>query len=973
MKINLKLLKKLVNKCQKSPAYFINNFCHIEHPKAGIIPFKLFDYQKKSLKAFMEKRLNIYRKCRQCAREDSFVWTPNGPIRIDSIKKGDEVYSLDNNKSIVTSVVEEVYDNGLADNLVEIKSKTGHKSYFTGDHKFKTFGGWVDASRLTLNDRLVEVWDNERYGRAVSDSEAILLGYLLTDGHCGTKSISFSNSRWKYLLEFQKHFEIKFGKRLRLKKTKSGFPNDSGKNYRINSSLKACIAWIKNLGIAGLTGADRELPKEVFRWPNDKIALMLNRMFAADGWYSGSHCNEVGIGQISTKMLHQIKQLLSRFRISCAIYENKTSIPKLRIFGKDDFNSFVQLIGIFGKEPKLPLTKGFFFNRDKGILKSIKPIDSPARVYDLKVPPYDNYVVDGAVVHNCGISTLSGAFALWYAMFFPNKRILIVSKRDLDAKEFLKKNVKLLYRHLPDWMKEIWVANDNVHEMSFSNGSKIISLTSSKDTLRSNASSLNIVDEAAFMPHMDDMWAGGWPTLQHGGAVIVISTTYGVGNWYWRFWTDAETNQNDFNPIVINWWDMTWKIKYYDELAREHVVISPTQGIRKCRDATEIEKYGPYWSPWLEREYRNLTEKGNDSKFRQEVLAEFVGTGHTVLSRQTLNIIGNTVAQYGKDYQTVGEVDYVNPTTGEREKLDFREDLWVWKTPEKGGETTDPDGNQIVEEPHYYVLGGDTATGEGTDFSAIEVFDMNMGEQVAELKIKVRPKVLAKMIDYIGRYYNNALAVVENTGIGKATCQELYEDLAYPNVYRSRRKRADLKIKSGYLGFATTGQSKDLLDKSLVDGLGDGGYTIYSSRLHKEAMIYVQLTNNKTGAEPGPGNNDDLIIATALCLVAIPDAIRIAGHNLVPFHNIDVPLNVKSSAVTTGDHDKIIAAGGGRDLLLPMGISSELPTKKVNVQAEAQKFQQQLGGITIDSKAKNNIETVRFKRNKLEMPKKKRK
>ena len=70
-------------------------------------------------------------------------------------------------------------------------------------------------------------------------------------------------------------------------------------------------------------------------------------MFAGDGWYSGNRGNEVGIGQQSVYVLHQIKQLLSRFEISSKIYVNESSIPKLRILGGPDFQKFVEKIGIF--------------------------------------------------------------------------------------------------------------------------------------------------------------------------------------------------------------------------------------------------------------------------------------------------------------------------------------------------------------------------------------------------------------------------------------------------------------------------------------------------------------------------------------------------------------------------------------------------------------------------------------------------
>jgi hypothetical protein len=86
---------------------------------------------------------------------------------------------------------------------------------------------------------------------------------------------------------------------------------------------------------------------------------------------------------------------------------------------------------------------------------------------------------------------------------------------------------------------------------------------------------------------------------------------------------------------------------------------------------------------------------------------------------------------------------------------------------------------------------------------------------------------------------------------------------------------------------------------------------------------------------------------------------------------MDVPL--KDAAGTGIDKfDKIIESGGARDLVVPMGISSELPTNKVNMEAEVKKFQSQLGGIAISNKAKNNIETVKFKKNQLDWSKKRR-
>jgi len=504
--------------------YFIENFCKIKHPVAGILPFGLFDYQKKSLEDFKKYRFNVYRKTRQCFVKGSMVWTPNGPCPIEEIRKGDIVYTLKDNRLDVQKV-SDVHNNGISTNLYEVRTKTGHRSICTGDHQFLTSKGWVKAIDLSLNDVLVEVSDICCYNNRMT-SDAILLGYLITDG-CYGRWINFTNKRWKYLLEFQKHFELKFGVRLKIRPHSSSFAPDSN-NYRMQTNHSEARKWLRSLGIDKQTGKQKRIPAEVFSWNNDSVATLINRMFSGDGWYSGKDCNEAGIAQESVIILYQLKQLLSRFGINSKIYPGKGTISKLRIIGGRDFELFTKYIGIFGKKPRKEITKGFIFNRIKGQIKSVKPVDTESEVYDLTIPETHNYIVDGAVVHNCGISTLSGAYALWNGMFFSHKTILIVSKRDRDAKAFLDKNIKFVYDNLPKEFHQIYgdpPPTYNEHEIVFPNGSQISSLTSSKETLRSNSSSLNIIDEAGFMPHMDEMWAAGWPCVSDDS---IISTNDGL-------------------------------------------------------------------------------------------------------------------------------------------------------------------------------------------------------------------------------------------------------------------------------------------------------------------------------------------------------------------------------------------------------------------------------------------------------------
>lgn len=565
-----------------------------------------------------------------------------------------------------------------------------------------------------------------------------------------------------------------------------------------------------------------------------------------------------------------------------------------------------------------------------------------------------------------GISSISGAFALWYAMFFNHKTILIVSRTDDDAMTFLNKNVTFLFRNLPQWMQKAWKpVKDSAHEFTLPNGSGIKSLTSHPDVLRSNASSLNIIDEAAFIMDMSTLWSAGYPTLQHGGSVIVVSTTAGVGGWYWSTWMDAEAKLNDFKPIMINWWDMDWSIEYPDSLTGELKRIAPVDGIRKCVTAEEVAKYGQYWSPWLESQWRGLQERGESWKFKQEVLADFVGSGNTILDD---NVLAKMQLEVNDNYKRViGNQPYVHPVKdqstfvnfngGDRE-LEPEEGLWVWKQPNMG---TKPEfRNKVLVHPgrpeHRYVMGVDLATGKGRDYHAIEVFDVDELEQVAEMMIRCLPRDFKLIVDYIGRWYNNAKMVVERNNGGDAFIDELRLDLMYPNLWRKvelndkpNMSGRGNKVKISEYGFSTGGTTKSVLNKALIDNfrMDNDGVIIYSKRLLKQFNIYVRKKDraghdtNKTEAEDGSGNFDDLVIASGLAMIGLPDALSFSGDTLLP----GVPQ--LSDAMSTEDAMAGLAnilKKNGSQVMVPFASVADEPIEE-SIQNEILKFATQLGAL----------------------------
>tara|TARA_R100000541_G_scaffold23331_1_gene33145 strand:- start:827 stop:2401 length:1575 start_codon:yes stop_codon:yes gene_type:complete len=167
-----------------------------------------------------------------------------------------------------------------------------------------------------------------------------------------------------------------------------------------------------------------------------------------------------------------------------------------------------------------------------------------------------------------GISTLSAGLSLWIMTFHKDKNVLCIATKQETAKNMVTK-VKFMYENLPSWLR-IDAAENNKLNLRLKNGSQIKATSASSDAGRSEAVSLLLIDEAAFIDNIGEIWASAQQTLATGGGCIALSTPYGTGNWFHQTWTRAEAGENDFVPIKLPWFvhperDEVWR-KRQDEL-----------------------------------------------------------------------------------------------------------------------------------------------------------------------------------------------------------------------------------------------------------------------------------------------------------------------------------------------------------------------------------------------------------------------
>jgi len=120
-----------------------------------------------------------------------------------------------------------------------------------------------------------------------------------------------------------------------------------------------------------------------------------------------------------------------------------------------------------------------------------------------------------------------------------------------------------MYDELPKWLK-LPAVEKNKLSLRLKNGSKVQAKSSSPDAARSEAVSLLLMDEAAFIENIDETFTAAQQTLATGGQCMALSTPNGIGNWFHQTWEKAESGENSFLPIKLPWTvhperDQSWR------------------------------------------------------------------------------------------------------------------------------------------------------------------------------------------------------------------------------------------------------------------------------------------------------------------------------------------------------------------------------------------------------------------------------
>ena len=252
-----------------------------------------------------------------------------------------------------------------------------------------------------------------------------------------------------------------------------------------------------------------------------------------------------------------------------------------------------------------------------------------------------------------GISTLAAGYSLWLMTFHKDRNVLALATTQATARNLVTK-VQFMWENLPSWLK-VDSAENNKLSLRLVNGSKIQAKSSNADAARSEAVSLLIIDEAAFIDNIAETWASAQQTLATGGGAIVLSTPYGTGNWFHQTWVKAESGENDFLPVKLPWYvhperDQTWRD------AQDALLGDPRLAAQECdcdfSTSGDIVFYNEYLEYYEKTHIKDpLERRGADQNLWVWESADY--------SRDYM-VVADVARGDGKDFSTFHVIDIEN-------------------------------------------------------------------------------------------------------------------------------------------------------------------------------------------------------------------------------------------------------------------------------------------------------------------------
>ena len=414
-----------------------------------------------------------------------------------------------------------------------------------------------------------------------------------------------------------------------------------------------------------------------------------------------------------------------------------------------------------------------------------------------------------------GISTLIAGYSLWLMLFQTDQNILVIATKQETAKNLVTK-VRVMYDNLPSWLKTS-VIEDNKLSLRFKNGSQIKAVSAAADAARSEALSLLIIDEGAFIDNIEEIWASAQSTINTGGSAIINSTPNGVGNFYHKQWVNAKTGRSAFNPIFLHWTvhperDQAWR-------DQQDIILGPALAAQECD-------------------------------------GDFLSSGHSVVD-------GNIIDWYQKTY-----------ITEPREKRGAEGALWIWDDP-------DPNKSYMISADVARGDGKDFSTFHVIDIENVEQVAEYQGKldtkSFGNLLVSIATEYNDALL--VVENANIGWAVIQQIiDRGYPNLYYTYKEDGYTDPSVHIPKGYDIKDKSQMVpGFTNSSKTRPLLVSKYEMYFRERVPIIKSNRLAEEMFVFIWTGGR---AEAQSGYNDDLVMSFAIGLWVRDTALKLRQEGM---------------------------------------------------------------------------------------------
>ena len=418
-----------------------------------------------------------------------------------------------------------------------------------------------------------------------------------------------------------------------------------------------------------------------------------------------------------------------------------------------------------------------------------------------------------------GMSQLTGADSLAQCMIQEQFTVLVLSKTGPDAKEYLRR-VSGMFNSLPEQVKELSpIEKDGVEEMVFENGSRIKSMCASSGA--GYTADRVIIDEAAKITKkvtkitLEEVLTNVEPTVDKAkGQLILISTAWGR-NTFWFYFYQAKKKLSSFAAFFFSCWD------------------DPTF---KPADREQIEK--DHGKDHVNQEYPE-----NDRQ-------AFLSSGRP---------------RFNKDSMQAYEKNALIP-------------IWTGILQDDSDELLeDENGNfqifQSIEPRTQYMVVADISEGienelKDPDYSHVKVFKISTAQQVAAYHVRRDPAVIGTSMCRLGRWWNNALLVVERNNHGIGTLVQIRNVELYPEILifehdliLKEKRDSDYKKPVPRLGWLTSKTTRPIIIDNFANMVREKSIPALAADDVEEGYSFEII---KGKAQANESSHDDRILC--LCI-----------------------------------------------------------------------------------------------------------